>query len=73
MALDVFETVDNQFCINEIQSIFGSYDDSQMYINGRPGRYVYMDGNFIFEEGRFNRHGSYLLRVQHFLEILSKE
>ena len=73
MALDVFETVDNQFCINEIQSIFGSYDDSQMYINGRPGRYVYMDGNFIFEEGRFNRHGSYLLRVEHFLEILSKE
>lgn len=71
IALDVFETIDDQYCINEIQSIFGSYNNSQMYIDGKPGRFQYIDGKFVFEEGEFNQHGSYLLRVAHFLEILT--
>ena len=73
MALDVFETQDGRFLINELQSIFGSIDDSQMYIDGVPGRFRCVDGRFVFEEGRFNRHGSYTLRVQHFVEMLSGE
>lgn len=73
LALDVFETVDDKYVINEIQSIFGSYNPSQMYINDIPGRFVFKDGEFVFEEGYFNKHGSYMLRVQHFLEILDSE
>jgi len=70
MALDIFETCDDEYLINEMQSLFGSYNKSQMYINGIPGRYVYRDGSFHFERGYFNQCGSCLLRVKHFLKIL---
>jgi len=73
LALDVFETTDNRFVINEIQSLFGSYNDSQMYIDGVPGRFRYIDGKYVFEEGKFNTFGSYLLRVEHFVEILNDQ
>jgi glutathione synthase/RimK-type ligase-like ATP-grasp enzyme len=71
MALDVFETTDGRYLINELQSLFGSYDDSQMYIDGVPGRFVLKDDEFVFEAGRWNRFGSYLLRVEHVLELLT--
>ena len=72
MALDVFETVDGEYLINEIQSLFGSIIESQMFIDGVPGRFRRVDGEYVFEEGTFNRHGSYLLRVEHFLELLAR-
>lgn len=70
MAMDVFETEDGRFLINELQSIFGSTNESQMYIDGVPGRYVREGGDYVFEEGVFNMHKSYPLRVAHFVEIL---
>jgi len=70
MAMDIFESIDGQFYINELQSMFGSYKNSQMYINGKPGRYIYKEGQYIFEEGYFNIYGSCLLRVEHFISIL---
>ena len=70
MAMDVFESIDGQFYINELQSMFGSYKNSQMYINGKPGRYIYKEGQYIFEEGYFNIYGSCLLRVENFISIL---
>ncbi len=70
--LDVFETVDNEYYINEIQSLFGQKDDSQMYIDGTSGRFILKDSKYIFEEGYFNKFGSYLLRVEHFIEILKQ-
>jgi glutathione synthase/RimK-type ligase-like ATP-grasp enzyme len=72
MAVDIFETEDGRFLVNELQSIFGSYDDSQMYIEGKPGRYLKQNGRFVFQEGKFNQHSSYLLRVKHFVQILSE-
>ena len=41
MAVDIFETTDGEFLINEMQSLFGSYNDSQMYIDGKPGRFIH--------------------------------
>lgn len=73
MAVDIFETEDGKYLVNELQSIFGSYNDSQMYIDGVPGRFKYIDGKFIFEKGVFNRFGSYLLRVEHFIKLLTNE
>lgn len=70
MAVDIFETVDGRFLVNELQSLFGQYSKNILYIDGIPGRMVQKDNRFVFEEGEFNRHKSYLLRVQHFMEIL---
>ena len=70
MAADIFETKSGEYFVNELQSLFGSYLNSQMVINGTSGRFRYDNGNYVFEEGTFNRLGSYLLRVRHFLNIL---
>mgnify|MGYP003793132593 CR=1 FL=1 len=68
MAMDVFESVDDKYYINEIQSLFGSFKPSQMKINEVSGRYQYINEKFVFEEGEFNRFGSNLLRVEDFIE-----
>jgi len=73
MAVDIFETDENQFFINELQSVFGSYLDYQMKINEIPGRYLFKDGDFVFEKGEFNQFGSCLLRVEHFMELLERK
>jgi glutathione synthase/RimK-type ligase-like ATP-grasp enzyme len=71
MAVDIFETENGEYLVNELQSLFGSYNDSQMYINDVPGRLRYENGEYVFEEGKFNKFGSYLLRVEHFVKILT--
>ena len=70
MDVDIFETKKGEYFINELQASFGSYLDYQMCIDGKHGRYKYVDGDFVFEEGDFNVHGSAKLKVEHFIEIL---
>ena len=72
MDLDVFETVDGRYLVNELQSLFGSYLPSQMYLNGIPGRYVYGESGWYFEEGLFNQNASCDLRVETLLSILEE-
>lgn len=71
MDVDIFETKNNEYFINELQTSFGSYADSQMYIDGKPGRYKFKNGEFVFEEGLFNTFGSNRLKLEHFTEILN--
>lgn len=74
MDADIFETEDGRFLINELQSLFGQKTKHLMYVDNKPGRFVFNNGQFKFEEGEFNQHQSYLLRVKHFIKILeSKE
>lgn len=73
VSIDVFETKDNKFVINEIQSIIGQKTEHLMIIDNKPGRYIFNEGKFIFEEGSFNQYRSYLLRVKHFIEILKEK
>lgn len=72
MDVDIFETKDGKYSINELQSTFGSYLDYQMSIDGHHGRYVYKEGDFIFEEGDFNVFGSTKLKIEHFIDILKQ-
>lgn len=65
MCLDIFETSDGTFMVNELQALFGQSTDAQMYLNGKPGRYLYdaIDNEWIFEEGDFCRNACSNLRV----------
>lgn len=71
MDVDIFETADGNYFINELQASFGSYLDYQMCIDGHHGRYVYKDGDFVFEEGDFNVFGSMKLKIEHFMKLLN--
>lgn len=73
MDVDVFETVDGKYYINELQTLFGSFDNSQMYVDGKPGRLKRIDGEWVFEEGYFNLNQSMNLRVEHFVDILKSK
>lgn len=70
MDVDIFENNKGEYCINELQSFFGSYLDYQMKIDDVPGRYVYKNGDFCFEEGEFNTFGSNRLKIENFCNLL---
>ncbi|TNE59467.1 MAG: hypothetical protein EP344_08515 [Bacteroidetes bacterium] len=72
-SVDIFVTTDGQYLINEMQCIFGQSDPYQMLIDGQPGRYRFLDGQWVFEPGDFNRHESFQLRVEHFIELLTNK
>ncbi|MCB9284860.1 MAG: hypothetical protein H6563_12355 [Lewinellaceae bacterium] len=71
-AVDMFEPEKGQYLVNEMQCIFGQSDPYQMLVDGTPGRYRNIQGKWVFEPGDFNRNASFLLRLEYFLEILSK-
>ena len=67
-SVDIFES-DRGYLINEMQCIFGQSDPYQMLINGKPGRYVMIEGEWQFEEGDFNSNESYDLRLETALKL----
>jgi len=71
VAIDIFETEDKQFLINEIQSLFGSYLPYQMKIEEKKGVFKFEKNEFIFYEGEFHQDASNRLRVKHFIELLN--
>ncbi|PHS36977.1 MAG: hypothetical protein COB07_11665 [Sulfurovum sp.] len=74
MSVDIFETVNGEYLINELQTHFGAYDRPQMYIDGVAGRYIFENGLFVFEEGEdFNKFRNNILRVEHFMALLKNE
>lgn len=70
MAVDILETKDGQLYINELQSIFGSYLPSQMYIDNVPGKFVYdlKSDTYDFIEGEYCQNACWNLRLQHFIK-----
>lgn len=68
VAIDIFEH-DGKYLVNEIQSIFGHVQDHILEVNGKPGRYKYLEGKWIFEEGMFNSNESYDLRMETALQL----
>jgi glutathione synthase/RimK-type ligase-like ATP-grasp enzyme len=66
-AVDIFES-ERGYLVNEMQCIFGQSDPHQMIVNGKPGRYIFSDGQWIFEEGTFNSNESYDARVLWIIE-----
>ena len=69
-AVDIFETADGQYLVNEMQCTFGQSDPYQMVIDGEPGRYVYQSGKWIFEAGDFCQFECFLLRLDDFITQL---
>ncbi len=74
MNVDIFLTPDGRCVVNEVQSHFAAYIESQMYIDDRPGRYRYdyADRGWRFEEGVFCRNSCCNLRVEALLDRLDR-
>jgi glutathione synthase/RimK-type ligase-like ATP-grasp enzyme len=72
MALDIFEHPSKGYVVNELQTIFGHVQDYIMEVNGKVGRYIHSDNQWIFEEGDFNTNESYDLRLQVAIDMYAK-
>lgn len=66
-AVDIFES-ERGYLVNEMQCIFGQSDPYQMLVDGKPGRYRYMNEKWIFEPGDYARDACYDLRVEWVLQ-----
>jgi glutathione synthase/RimK-type ligase-like ATP-grasp enzyme len=74
MCFDIFENNQGDFLVNELQTWFGSFNPSQMYLeDGTPGRYRKLNGNWVFEAGLFNIYGNMLLRLVDFISFIQQE
>lgn len=71
VAIDVFEH-DNKFLVNEIQCFFGQSDPYQMLVNNKPGRYLFENEHWLFEEGNFNTNECYDLRLSEAITLINK-
>ena len=69
-AVDIFPDPDGNYLVNELQAFWGSKNPHQMMIKGRPGRYLFQKGQWVFQEGEYNTNNSYDLRLSHVIEIL---
>ena len=63
-AVDLFESSDGNYLINEMQCIFGQSDAFQMKVNGEIGRYLHDGKGWVFEKGDFNCNESFDLRLE---------
>ncbi len=63
-AVDIFETPDGKYLVNEMQCIFGQSDAYQMKVDNKIGRYIYKNNSWIFEEGDFAKNACYDLRLE---------
>ena len=73
MAYDLFEDGQGGYLVNEMQTVFGHVQDYICAVNGKPGRYLYQNKQWIFEEGNFNTNESYDLRLKHAIELIKNE
>lgn len=69
MAIDLFNNEKGGYYINEMQCIFGHVQSYICEKDGQPGRFVFMNNKWVFEEGLFNTNLSYDLRLENALEI----
>jgi glutathione synthase/RimK-type ligase-like ATP-grasp enzyme len=72
-AIDLFYNEKRGYLVNELQCFWGSKNPHQMIKEGAPGRYVYKNNKWIFEEGTFNTNNSYDLRLKHVLKLLEEK
>lgn len=66
-AIDIFES-DGRYLVNEMQCLFGQSDSFQMLVDGRPGRYIFSEGKWLFQEGDFAVNECYNHRLQYLID-----
>lgn len=71
MAVDLFH-INGQIYVNELQTIFGHKNPYICKVDGKIGRYLYQNGQWVFEEGDFNTNESYDIRLKTAIELYKK-
>lgn len=74
ISMDVLVGKDGKYYVTEMQSLYGSFSPHQCMVDGKAGRIVEKDGDFVFEEGEdFFLINSNVLRVKDFVKKLTTD
>jgi len=73
MAVDLFEDEDGGYLINELQCVFGHVQKYICEKDKKPGRILYSNEVWGFEEGLFNSNLSYDLRLEYVIEEIKNK
>lgn len=74
LSLDVLVSKDGQYYVTEMQTLYGSFNNTQCAVNGVAGRIIFKNNNFTFEPGdNFFILNSNVLRVKDFVARLNNE
>lgn len=73
MSIDLFEDGNGGYLVNEMQTIFGHVQDYICEKDGKPGRFLKINKEWIFEPGNFNTNLSYDLRFNDALTLLKSK
>lgn len=71
MAVDIFYT-NGQIYVNEMQTIFGHKNPYICKVNDKAGRYIFQNGEWLFEPGDFNTNESYDLRLETAIKLYER-
>jgi len=75
MSIDLFEDSHGGYMVNELQTIWGHKADPvtgsfyRLAVNGVPGRYLFKNNQWVFEEGDYNTNESCDLRLDTALQL----
>ena len=71
MDVDIFETLNGEFLVNELQCVFGaSTSIDQMKVDGRSGRMVRQkDASWVFEAGDFAKNACANERIRTIIQV----
>lgn len=72
MNADIFATPDGKYYVNELHTVFGQSTPELMRVDGKPGRFIRKDRQWIFEEGDFVPGHSAAARIKYFMSTLRK-
>jgi len=74
MNLDILETEQGKYVVNELHPLFGSKNPEQMILNGKAGRFVYDSRRNLwnFEQGHFCCNGCCNLRALTVLKLIGR-
>jgi glutathione synthase/RimK-type ligase-like ATP-grasp enzyme len=74
MGVDILESSDGEYLVNELHTVFASPSPHKLRVGGEPGRYLYNDssGQWEFEKGTFCQNACCNLRVEALLELLER-
>lgn len=73
MAVDAFEDDNGGLLVNELQTIFGHVQSYICEKDAKPGRLIFKDSKWIFEEGMFNTNLSYDIRLEHAISLIENK
>jgi glutathione synthase/RimK-type ligase-like ATP-grasp enzyme len=74
LNVDILESIDGRFFVNEIQTYWGVRTWFQMKIEDKPARYLYRgNGAYELQFGDFHRNRGCNLRVEDFLKQLNRD